>query len=75
MCYRLKSISFLTYKDIEEAREALKTMPDLNIEKLVGINKRLDRKLAELGCNAVRVLRPGEIVLLSKYWDIETHYV
>lgn len=50
-------------------------MPDLNIEKLVGINKRLDRKLAELGCNAVRVLRPGEIVLLSKYWDIETHYV
>jgi len=70
-----EGILISTYKDIEEAREALETMPDLDIEKLVEMNKRLDRKLAELGYNAVRVLRPGEIALLSKYGDIETHYV
>ncbi|MHA1721873.1 MAG: hypothetical protein ACTSXW_02235 [Candidatus Baldrarchaeia archaeon] len=56
-----KGILISTYKDIEEAREALRTRPDLNIGKLVEMNKRLDRKLAELGYDVVRVLKLGEV--------------
>ncbi len=66
---------FSTYKDIKEAEDGLKTLPDLNIEKLVEMNKKLDETMAKLGYMPLRILKPGEIVLVSKNKEIKTYHV
>ena len=66
---------FSTYKDIKEAEEGLKILPDLNIEQLVEMNKKLDEIMAKLGYTPIRILKPGEIVLISEDREIKTYRV
>lgn len=70
-----KDIFFSTYKDIKEAEESLKTKPDLDIEKLIEMNRKLDKTLVELGYRPIGILEPREIFLISKSREIKVYNV
>ncbi|OYT26162.1 MAG: hypothetical protein B6U95_07745 [Thermofilum sp. ex4484_82] len=70
-----ENILFSTYKTISEAKEGLQYQPDLNIDKFVEMNKRIDEKMEELGYKPFKIMNPGEVILISEDKKIETYYV
>ena len=70
-----ENILFSTYKTISEAKEGLQYQPDLNIDKFVEMNKRIDEKMEELGYKLFKIMNPGEVILISEDKKIETYYV
>jgi len=68
-------IFFSTYKDILEAKEGLKYRPDLDIDKFAEMNKKVDEKMEKLGFKPLKIVDPGEIILISEDKEIETYYV
>ncbi len=70
-----ENILFSTYKNISEAKEGLQYQPDLNIDKFVEMNKRINEKMEELGYKLFKIMNPGEVILISEDKKIETYYV